>query len=180
MEWSRGVRTVLLLLSVTCTGCRACTSIAKTAPREDVEKVAREELARSPEKLSTICGVRVSALKDMVVSVVKSEWAKHTVHVEGTAVPVLDDAGAMIADDDETDDDEGGTIEAGARKPIVVNPTKAILCVGVVVMTIDPILDEHGNGTGWHATGVEVDSVATAGVAFEKAKHGHHHHHHHH
>jgi len=157
---------ILLSLVLACSGCRACAS----APKEDVERATREELAKSPEKLSTICGVRVSALKDMVVSVVKSEWMKHTVHVEGTAVPILDDAGAMMADDDE--DDEGGVPEAGA-KPIVANPAKAILCVGVVVVTMD------GNH---HATELEIESVATAGVVFEKAKHsgGHHHHRHHH
>lgn len=160
-------RAPLVALVLACSACRACTS----PPKEDVEKAAREELAKSPEKLSTICGVRVSALKDMVVSVVKSEWTKHTVHVEGTAVPVLDDAGAMVADDDDDDDEEGGTHDAGAKKPIVANPAKAILCVGVVVVTLD---------SNHHASELEIESVATAGVVFEKAKHGGHHHHHHH
>ena len=69
---------LLLLFSVAASGCRACSScgnvaksIRETAPEDAVKKQARKELETSPAKLSTICGVDVSGLKDMVVTVVK-------------------------------------------------------------------------------------------------------------
>ena len=195
----RSLRPLLLLLlsSVAASGCRACSScgnvaksIRETAPEDAVKEQARKELETSPAKLSTICGVDVSGLKDMVVTVVKSEWAKHQVKVEGTAIRSAE-AGS---DDDDGDDDaepkDASTVTAttkdagravatmpvasAARKDagpsIVVAPLRSIVCVGVVIVLIDPVMDSDGTRTGWKVTNLEVDSVQTEGVRFDKTK----------
>jgi len=68
--------------------------------------------------------------------------------------------------------------------PILVSPGKAILCVGVVSLSITAVLDADGKRRGWDASNLEVESVATEGVKFEKAKAttsgGRHHRRHHH
>jgi hypothetical protein len=167
---------VVLLISLATSGCRACSScgnvaksIGEIAPEEDVKEQARKELERSPQTLSTICGVNVSGLKDMVVTVVKSEWAKHQVKVEGTAIRAVEPG---------PDDDDA--TEADAAPPVVIAPLKTILCVGVVLVFIDPVMGSDGKRTAWKVTNLEVDSVQTLEVTFDKAKssrRGHRHHH---
>jgi len=120
--------------------------------------------------------VDVTGLKDMVVTVVRSEWAKHRVKVEGTAIRSAD-AGTDDDDDDDDDDDAGpkdASSGTAARKDagpsIVVAPLRALRCVGVVIVLIDPVMASDGTRTGWKVTNVEVDSVQTEGVRFDKTK----------
>lgn len=206
----------LLLAAGGCRGCvcsNIAKSISEKPTEEEVKEEAKKELAKSPAKLSTICGVRVSALKDMVVTIVSSSVARHEVKVEGTAVLAAADAGPLEDDADDADDDAGDDVDASegdaapkpaasARvttttttttkdaappsAPIVVSPGKAILCAGVVSLSITAVLDADGKRKGWDASNLEVESVATEGVKFEKAKattsggrhHRRHHHHH--
>ena len=51
---------------------------------------------------------------------------------------------------------------------IVVSPGKAILCAGVVSLSITAVLDADGKRKGWDASNLEVESVATEGVKFER------------
>jgi hypothetical protein len=176
-------------------GCRGCfcanatKAMAKTAPEDVVREEAKKQIEASPAKMSTICGVSVSALKDVVVTVVKSEWARHEVKIEGKAVPI---AGAPPpADEDDDDDDDASASATGdggkdagkpaarakdAGAPVLVDPAKALRCAGVFVMTIDPVLDDHGDRTGWKVTSFEVDSVSTPGVHHRSHRRRHHHH----
>jgi hypothetical protein len=181
------------LLILSAGGCRGCfcsnaaKALAETPPPEAIQEQTRETLAKQPSKLSTICGVNVSALADMVLTVVHAGATSSQVKVEGTAVYA--EAGApdaAVEEDDEGDEDDdidaasldAASPEAGAKKdagateraPIVVDKTKALLCTGVVVVMLTPQLDEHGNAKGWKATSVEVDSVQTPGVHFDKEK----------
>ena len=178
----------LLLAAGGCRGC-FCTNAAKafveTPPPEVIQEQTRETLAKQPSKLSTICGVSVSGLADMVLTVVRAGATSSEVKVEGRAI--YGDAGA---DEEEEDDDEddastndaGTRKDAGTRTPLVVDRTKVLLCTGVLVVMLTAQLDEHGNAKGWKTSSIEVDSVQTPGVHFDKAKAAaprrrHHHHH---
>ena len=214
----RGVRALVALLLLAMSGCRGCLGAAErpTASPEVVKEEAKKALERSPGVLSTICGVDVSALKDMVLTVVSSEGAKHRVRVEGSAVRRSTGAGSEAppsadedldgsasddapSDDAGDDDDDaatptivdaplGGDASMTNRAPIVTDPLKAIACAGIVALTIASKVDDHG-GTEWRSSGLEVESVATAGVVFVKAaakpstpsrpRSRHHRHHHH-
>ena len=150
-------------------------SIRETAPEGAVKEQARKELETSPAKLSTICGVDVSGLKDMVVTVVKSEWAKHHVKVEGAAIRSAE-AGSDDDDDDDAHDDDAepkdaSTVTATTKDAgRAVAPLRSIQCVGIVIVLIDPVMDSDGTRTGWKVTNLEVDSVQTEGVRFDKTK----------
>lgn len=186
----------LLIAAGGCRGCfctNAAKALAETPPPDVVEQKTREALTKDPSKLSVICGLRVSALTDMVVTVVRAGATTSEVKVEGKAVPSdagtpADEEGAGDTGDagDEGDDDDASAATiSSARAPLVVDRTKALLCAGVLVVALTPDLDEHGNAKGWHTVSIEVDSVQTAGVHFDKTKasapsrhHRRRHHHH--
>ena len=178
----------LVLLTGGCRGCfctRAIRASAETPPPDVIEEQTRQALAKNPSKLSTICGVRVSRLDDMKLTVVRAGRTSSDVRVEGTAV--LADAGVGEAEDDFDDEEEEEAGVRDAQAVLVIDKTKARLCVGVVAVAITVVLDRDGHAAGWTAHSIEVDSVATAGVHYDKEKAkakaaggSHHHHHHHH
>ena len=143
----------LLAMLVGCRGC-ACTNAASALTDSPdtpaIEQRVRERLEKEPQTLSTICGVPVSALKDMALKITSTTLGISTVHVEGTAVREAD-----------------ASIDVG----------KALVCAGVLMASFVPILGSDGKRTGWTLSSMDVDSVETPGVSFTKPSHHHHHHH---
>lgn len=143
----------ILAMLVGCRGCmctNAASALTDSPDNTEIEHRVRERLEKEPQTLSTICGVPVSALKDMALKITSTTLGVSTVQVEGTAVREGD-----------------ASIDVG----------KALVCAGAVMATFIPILGSDGKRTGWTLSSLDVDSVETPGVTFTKPSHHHHHHH---
>ena len=174
--------TLLLISTLASSGCHK--PVVKPPPPEDVIiEEARKQLERSPVMLSTLCGINVSGLQHMVVTVVKSEGSRHEVKVEGTAILNADGGapeGVPDGGDDGDDDVDAGKVDVQFNIPRVLSPGQMLRCTGVVALTIEAIVNKDHVSAGWESHHAEVLKVTTAGVGIEKAVEQHHHHHHHH
>jgi len=156
------MRRTLVALATLLACCRACASDPPPPP-DVVESAVKKELTSNPEKVKTLCGVSVPALRDMVVKIEKSEGTRYEVHVEGTAD--VDGGSDVDAGDDDDEDDAG---------PLVVNKGKALLCVGTVILTLEALHhDDHH--VEWKVKALEVGAGAKAVKHFGNRKHLHHH-----
>lgn len=203
MRFRTGLAVLGLLAIQGCRGC-ICTNAARTlaavAPESVAVELTKERLDRAPTSISTLCGVSASALKDVKLEQVRTSGHIHYISVEGTAVRIPGDAGPPpdeevdAGDEDDAGDEgsedaaalplvDGSVARAGATRVVRVDPLAVVLCVGVISVTISPILGKEGLQNGWYAGSIAVESVATAGVVFAKptvSSGSHHHHRHHH
>jgi hypothetical protein len=155
------MRRMTFALPLLLAGCRACFSSDPPPPPEVVEAAVKKELAAHPEKVKTLCGVSVPALRDIVVKIEKSQGTRYDVHVEGT--PDVD-AGVDAGEDEDDDDDAG---------PLIANKGKALLCAGALVVTLEAVHDDDHH-VDWRVKTLEVGAAAKATRRFGK-KHHHHH-----
>src|SRR5437868_3834257 len=65
----RRMRRIMVALSLLLAGCRACTAQNEQPPPDVVEAEVKKELAAHPEKVKTLCGVSVPALRDIIVKI---------------------------------------------------------------------------------------------------------------
>lgn len=179
-------RGFLLLLVLTLGGCRGCfcTNAAKSMgekPPDDVV-LAGAKKGLGPAILKTLCGVRVAALQDPQLALVEeTSGHQRKVRVSGLAIPYdggatatatadEDDAGIDDEDDDDASAPDASAPDASAKVVVIaVEPAKALVCTGVVVVTVTAVLARDGTRKDW-STSVAVDSVETPGVKFEKEK----------
>ncbi len=133
------------------------SALTTNAPEDVVKDKATERLKDDSDLLSTICGVPVDALEDMIVTVIDQTLSTSKVRVTGKPTRSSDAAD-------------------------VEHIREALVCAAVLAITMQPILGSDGKATGWTLTGMEIDSVETPGVKFEPSTPSTHHrrHHHHH
>lgn len=152
------MRRAAVVLSLLVAGCRGCAQDPQPTPG-DIEAAVKKELAADPQKVRTLCGFSVAALRDIVVKIEKSEGTRYDVHVEGTA----DVDGGVDAGEEEEDDDAG---------PLIASKGKALLCAGTVALTLEALHhDDHH--VEWKVKAFAIGAAAKP-RHFGRKKHHHH------
>jgi hypothetical protein len=150
---------VVALAGCSCGDCCRCASKATEKPPETVvQREVGKSLESKRDVASILCGVSVEGLKDVTVTIVKDEipinipGSGHA-KVEGAAIPASHDGGAVVTD-----------------------PTKALLCTGVVSFLLTRKLDEPDPDKAWKLGALDVWEVSTPGVTWKRPSSHHHHH----
>ncbi|MBI5536085.1 MAG: hypothetical protein HY898_25415 [Deltaproteobacteria bacterium] len=156
----RGAAAVAVVALAGCS-CGDCCRCASKATEKPPETVVQREVGRSMESkrdvASILCGVSVEGLKDVTVTIVKDDIPLNilgTGHakVEGTAIQSTRDGGSVVKD-----------------------PTKALVCTGVVSFMLMRKHDEPDPDKAWKLTALDVWEVNTPGVSWKRPSSHHHH-----
>lgn len=203
----------LLLLAGCGDGC-VCTNIAKSVtkepPADQVQAEIARQLANDGDAATRLCGVEVTGLADVVVEIEEGRIGARHAKVRGR--PVLSDGGGAPTDASASTDagathadaaaklteahrdagarhaagsDGGAGPDGGAEIVVALRDPRALaLCAGVVSILPIAVYASDGTVKEWTFKEIEVESVSTPGVKFDKAgtsgggRRRHHHHHH--
>lgn len=193
----------LLLLAGCGDGC-VCTNIAKSVTKEpppaQVQAEIARQLGRDGDAATRLCGVEVTGLSDVIVEVEEGRIGARHAKVQGR--PIFADGGdGPDASSLASAPDAGRPADAGAKRAdagaadsgadsgaeVVValrDPRALAACAGVVSVLAVAVYASDGTVKEWTFKEIEVESVSTPGVKFEKSsstgggRRRHHHHHH--
>ncbi len=191
-----------LLLLPACRSCRKLEAATTPPPDAVLQDKVREKLPHDHDAIKKLCGVSAETL-DATEIEVQGKPLLGIAHVKVTGRPkgaggaqLFEpdlDAGAAHEFDAAHDARAGldggkgakpasrdaGSPDAGKGLVVGVQPGKALVCAGVLLISFDTMVEDDGvTVKGWKIRSLEVQEVSTPGVHFERPSRGHHHRHH--